>query len=202
MHYTRKIITIVKVVKSSSLSCWLCNKTFIAMPICPICVWYKKCKLILVMQLWEVCEDVRSSISCLRLCRCFVPVWLWSWLLRWFLSTPKPTWWILFQVTRNSNTKFVTNWKHHSGSKIIWIKTEPVTAGADATLYIWLLCTYIWPKNQTYFVASAPTVTGSVLMQRSSILGDNALQCAGYWAWVTWTQVSSCSFTIWQQSKG
>ena len=25
-------------------------------------------------------------------------------------------------------------------------------------------CTYIWPKNQTYNVASAPTVTGSVFM--------------------------------------
>ena len=40
---------------------------------------------------------------------------------------------------------------------------------AVATVPVRLLFTYtvnIWPRNQTYTVASAPTVTGSVFMQR------------------------------------
>ena len=45
----------------------------------------------------------------------------------------------------------------------IRIKTEPVTAGADATEFVRLLFTNIWPRIQTYTAVIAPTVTGSVL---------------------------------------
>ena len=41
-------------------------------------------------------------------------------------------------------------------------------AGPDATVYVWLLLTYtvhIWPRNQTFIVASASAVTGSVCMR-------------------------------------
>ena len=42
------------------------------------------------------------------------------------------------------------------------IKAEPFTAGADAKSYVRLLfyLLYIWPRSQTYTVASALTVTG------------------------------------------
>ena len=47
-------------------------------------------------------------------------------------------------------------------------KPDPVTAGADATEYVWLLVPHMCPMNQIYIVASAPTVTGSVFMRRDS----------------------------------
>ena len=49
-------------------------------------------------------------------------------------------------------------------------EAEHITAGVDATVYVWLLCTYvlqqnIWHRNQLYTTSSASTVTGSVFMQ-------------------------------------
>ena len=46
-------------------------------------------------------------------------------------------------------------------------KTEPVMDGAGAMVYgtvhaCFFVVTYIWPINQMYSVASAPTVIGSV----------------------------------------
>ena len=43
----------------------------------------------------------------------------------------------------------------------ICLQTEPVTVGAEATEYVWLLSIYIWPRNQTFAIASAPIVPGS-----------------------------------------
>ena len=65
----------------------------------------------------------------------------------------------------------------HTGGRVKeGFKSELVTAGADATVYIWLLFTYIWAKNQTYTVASTLTVTGSVFISRCRLfLG----QCGG-----------------------
>ena len=56
----------------------------------------------------------------------------------------------------------------------------PVTTGADATEYIRLLFTCIWPRNQTYTVASAPAVTGSVFMERFSTNFGTVCVCAVY----------------------
>ena len=39
------------------------------------------------------------------------------------------------------------------------IKTEPVTAGADATVYVWILGQIHVYKSQTCTVASTPAVT-------------------------------------------
>ena len=58
------------------------------------------------------------------------------------------------------------------------IKTEPVTAGAEATVYVLLLFTYtyVWPRNQAYYVPSAPTGSGWVFMRRLRlILGQSTL---------------------------
>ena len=62
------------------------------------------------------------------------------------------------------------------------IKSEPATAGANATVYVRLfgIYSYCWPRNQTGIlycaIASAPTVTGMVIMQKFKLfLG----QCAG-----------------------
>ena len=44
------------------------------------------------------------------------------------------------------------------------IETEPVTVGADATIYVWFLGQIYGPKNRTYAFESAPAVTGSVFM--------------------------------------
>ena len=41
-------------------------------------------------------------------------------------------------------------------------KTEPVTTRAVATVPAQLLLTYIWSRNHTYIVATAPTMTGRV----------------------------------------
>ena len=49
------------------------------------------------------------------------------------------------------------------------VKSESGTAEADATVYVWLLLTHIWPRKQTTNVASALTVTGLVLMWRSGL---------------------------------
>ena len=46
------------------------------------------------------------------------------------------------------------------------IKTKPGMAWVDATVFVWILCTYIWGWSQTYTVASAPGMTGSICMQR------------------------------------
>ena len=40
------------------------------------------------------------------------------------------------------------------------LKTETVTTGADATVYVLFFGTYIWLRNQTYTVASAPFFCG------------------------------------------
>ena len=51
------------------------------------------------------------------------------------------------------------------------LKTEPVNASADATVYVWFLPmgqTY-GNKSRIYSVASAPSLTGSVLKQRVTI---------------------------------
>ena len=56
-------------------------------------------------------------------------------------------WWQKYTVERNN--------------LIIGLKSEqPVTAGADATEYVRLLFTCIGPRNPTYTVASAPTMSG------------------------------------------
>ena len=39
-------------------------------------------------------------------------------------------------------------------------------ADGISLVFIYSMVTYIWPINQTYSVASSPTVTGSVFMQR------------------------------------
>ena len=78
---------------------------------------------------------------------------------------------VLRQRSRGSNLAYLTMILGCSTlcPKIIGIsaqKTEPVTAGADATVYVRLLFNYsiyIWPINQTNAVASAPAVTGSVI---------------------------------------
>ena len=51
---------------------------------------------------------------------------------------------------------------------IICIKSSTYTAGADATVYVWLLGTYIIcsKRNHLFTVASTPTMTMSVFMQR------------------------------------
>ena len=49
---------------------------------------------------------------------------------------------------------------------ILHLKTEPFTAGADTTVYVWLLCPHIWPRNPTYTVTSASNVTCSIFNQR------------------------------------
>ena len=48
----------------------------------------------------------------------------------------------------------------------IRIKIEPVTAEADATVYVRLFVTDIRPRYQTFTVASAPTMAGSVYLRR------------------------------------
>ena len=75
---------------------------------------------------------------------------------------------VLRQRSRGSNLAYLTMILGCSTlcPKIIGIsaqKTEPVTAGADATVYVRLLFNYIWPINQTNAVASALAVTGSVI---------------------------------------
>ena len=43
-------------------------------------------------------------------------------------------------------------------------------AGVGTDFVVAFVCIYsIWPSNQTYTVASAPTVTGSVFMQRFTL---------------------------------
>ena len=49
------------------------------------------------------------------------------------------------QYTHPSLSKKLTNSMH--------IKTELVMAGADATVYVWLFCTFDWHRNLTYAVA-------------------------------------------------
>ena len=64
------------------------------------------------------------------------------------------------------------------------LKTGPVTAGADATVYVRHLFPYSWSRNQTATVASAPTVTmtGSVFRQRFRIFWDSvAVQGMKVW---------------------
>ena len=48
-------------------------------------------------------------------------------------------------------------------------KTEPVTVGADATLYFYNIGQMYVIINQTYTVAPAPTETSSVLMREIQI---------------------------------
>ena len=42
----------------------------------------------------------------------------------------------------------------------------PITAGADAKVYVWFLCQTHPHKSQTYSVASTSAVIGSVFMLR------------------------------------
>ena len=42
------------------------------------------------------------------------------------------------------------------------MKTDPVTVGADTTVYVWLLCQMNANRGQTYNVPSSPAVTGLV----------------------------------------
>ena len=42
------------------------------------------------------------------------------------------------------------------------IKTEKETSEGEVTVYVWLLVTHIWHRNQTHTVASAPSVTDFV----------------------------------------
>ena len=44
-----------------------------------------------------------------------------------------------------------------------------------ATLYVRLLCTDIWPRNQTYAVVSTPIVTGSVFCSDSFSFCDSGV---------------------------
>ena len=40
------------------------------------------------------------------------------------------------------------------------VTAEPVTASAEATVYVWLcFYNYLWPSNQKYTVVSVPNVT-------------------------------------------
>ena len=54
------------------------------------------------------------------------------------------------------------------------IKTEPVSAGVDSTVYVRLLFAYTLPKNLTYLVVSAPAVAVSVftVCRDSDFLGS------------------------------
>ena len=120
--------------------------------------------------------------------------------------------WHLLELVGNSGWGCASGgWIHHKFSRAIWdsilkyftdcirytvpnlnlsIKTEPVRAGANATVYVWLLLTHIWPRKQTTNVASALTVTGLVLMWRSGLfLG----QCSFMLCEVIWKY-----FTIWE----
>ena len=56
---------------------------------------------------------------------------------------------------------------HTVPKQLAYIETESVPAGVDATVYVWLLCTYeyIWHRNQTYSVVSSPTVMGSIVIR-------------------------------------
>ena len=45
-------------------------------------------------------------------------------------------------------------------------QTKPLMAGADAKVYCPAFAYIIWPSNQTYTVASAQSVTGSVFIRR------------------------------------
>ena len=50
------------------------------------------------------------------------------------------------------------------------VQTKPVTDGADASLYICLAFVY-----QTYYVPSAPIVTGSVFMRIFRMFSDSVV---------------------------
>ena len=54
-------------------------------------------------------------------------------------------------------------------------KTEPITDEEDAAEYIWFCKIYVCVQNQTYSVASATAVTGSILCgnRELAIIGHN-----------------------------
>ena len=51
----------------------------------------------------------------------------------------------------------------------LWMKTEPVAVGVDATVYIRFLGTPIWLRKQNLTAASSSDVTDPVFFYRSSI---------------------------------
>ena len=57
------------------------------------------------------------------------------------------------------------------------IETEPVTVGADATIYVWFMGQISGPKNRTYAFESAPAVTGSVFMRRIRLVLAQCGRC-------------------------
>ena len=58
----------------------------------------------------------------------------------------------------------------------ISLGTETVTAGENATAFVWILNTCIWLRNQTYTVASAPTVIGLVFYEEIHMLFRNNIR--------------------------
>ena len=63
---------------------------------------------------------------------------------------------IVVLIFSNLLSKKISGWLPktpcHCPKKYLRIKTEAVTAGADATVYVWLLFTHIRHRNQTYIV--------------------------------------------------
>ena len=52
------------------------------------------------------------------------------------------------------------------------VQNEPVASGANKTVCVLLLFTFIMPKNDKYNDASAPAVTGTIFMRRFRLFLD------------------------------
>ena len=83
-----------------------------------------------------------------------------------------------FKLTKNWSFSMWASSICPENNKNIHIKTEPGTAGADATVYVWLLYTCIFHRNRTYFSVAPPVTCSRYIVSGDS---DNCWNLLKLW---------------------